>query len=287
MTAPVEEVFHHHAHAVSLLFEHGTSGPALFAVFDGTGYGTDGTIWGGEFLLADTSSFSREGNIGVFPLPGGEAAIREPVRILAALLAEQGALPEKFLPLIGDRERYVPIWLEAVSKGINSPLTSSAGRLFDAAAAAVGFGGKVTFEGEAAMWLEAQAEPSERGEYEFSRAHEDVLTVDGAAVIRALAEDILSGTPRELAAARFHNSMARIVFTVMKELAEKRAIRTVGLTGGCFQNRLLTERTSEMLERTGLRLLLHESIPPNDGGIALGQALCARSRRKGREGKQG
>jgi hydrogenase maturation protein HypF len=287
MSAPVEEVFHHHAHAVSLLFEHGLRGPALFAVFDGTGYGTDGTIWGGEFLLADTSSFSREGHIGVFPLPGGEAAIREPIRILAALLAEQGTLAEKFLPLMGDRERYVPIWLEAVSKQINSPLTSSAGRLFDAAAAAVGFRGKVTFEGEAAMWLEAQADPSERGEYEFSLSHEDALTVNGAAVIRALADDILSGTPGEIAAARFHNSMARIVFTVMTELTEKRATRTVGLTGGCFQNRLLTERTSEMLERTGLRLLLHESVPPNDGGIALGQALCARSRRRARQDKQG
>jgi hydrogenase maturation protein HypF len=277
--ASVEEVFHHHAHAVSLLFEHGLTGPALFAVFDGTGYGTDGTIWGGEFLLADTRSFSREGHMGVFPLPGGEAAIREPVRILAALLAEEGRLAERFLPLTGEAAKFVPIWLEAVSKGINSPFTSSAGRLFDAAAAAVGFRGRVTFEGEAAMWLEARADPSERGEYEISFAGEDPVVVDVAALMKALAEDILSGLPKEAAAARFHNSVARTACNVLTVLAEKHGIGTVGLTGGCFQNRFLTERTCEMLEGTGLDVLLHESVPPNDGGIAPGQALCARSRR--------
>jgi len=150
---PVEEVFHHHAHAVSLLFQHGLKGPALFAVFDGTGYGTDGTIWGGEFLLADREDFSRLAHIGLFPLPGGEAAIREPMRILAGLLAMTGTgdLPEDMARLFSETGGRYRLWIEAIRKNINAPLTSSAGRLFDAAAAACGFQRKVTFEGEAAM----------------------------------------------------------------------------------------------------------------------------------------
>ena len=168
MDTPVEEVFHHHAHAVSLLFESGLSGPALFTVFDGTGYGTDGTIWGGEFLVADRKSFSRPAHIGRYKLPGGEAAIKEPVRILAQLLAEGSRVPEELLPLLGDYVDRYALWLEAAAKGINAPKTSSVGRLFDAAAAAAGFLRRVTFEGEAAMWLEAMADSKEQGEYSFS-----------------------------------------------------------------------------------------------------------------------
>ena len=160
--ASVAEVYHHHAHAVSLLFEHGLIGPALFVVFDGTGYGLDGTIWGGEFLVADRETFSRVAHLATFPLPGGEAAVREPVRILAGLLhrATGGPLPEWAGVVMGEYADYVPFWLEAVAKGINAPSTSSAGRLFDAAAAAVGFRRRVTFEGQAAMWLEGIADPT-------------------------------------------------------------------------------------------------------------------------------
>ncbi|MCA1961232.1 MAG: carbamoyltransferase HypF, partial [Desulfomonile sp.] len=161
MGLEVEQVFHHHAHAVSLLFEHGMDGPAIFAVFDGTGYGEDRTIWGGEFLFADRATFSRVGHIGLFPLPGGEAAIREPIRILAGLLTEDGELPSEFSDLLGPDARAASLWVEAVRRGINAPLTSSAGRLFDAAAAAAGFRRRVTFEGEAAMWLEGIADLAE------------------------------------------------------------------------------------------------------------------------------
>ncbi len=275
---PVYEVFHHHAHAASLLLEHGLSGPALFAVFDGTGYGTDATIWGGEFLLAGRASFERVGHIGRFQLPGGEAAIREPVRILAALLASSGVSTKEMAPLMGDHRDRVKYWLEAAAKGINSPETSSAGRLFDAAAAAVGFRRSVTFEGEAAMWLEAVSDPAERGEYEIRIFGENPLMMDTARIIHQLARDVLSGAQASRTAAKFHNTMARGIAEMLVRLSGNTGIKTVGLTGGCFQNKLLAETAASMLEKKGFEVLLHKDVPPNDGGIALGQAVSVRAR---------
>ena len=285
--APVEEVFHHHAHAVSLLFQYGMEGPALFAVFDGTGYGTDGAIWGGEFLLADQEDFSRLGHIGLFPLPGGEAAIREPLRTLAGLLAITGGgdVPEELTPLLAQTDGRYRLWLEAVRKNINAPMTSSAGRLFDAAAAAIGFRGQVTFEGEAAMWLEGIADGREPNQYPVNFVEAVPLIIDPAALILAVARDILQGIAAEIVAARFHNSMAEIVAETMERLSFQTGINTVGLTGGCFQNKLLTERTAALLERRGHSVLIHEAVPPNDGGIALGQAVAARSRWRKRQGR--
>jgi hydrogenase maturation protein HypF len=274
----VDEVYHHHAHAVSLLFQHGLSGPAIFAVFDGTGYGTDGTIWGGEFLIADRKDFSRAGHLSLFPLPGGEAAIREPIRILAGLLAQDGEFRDEFAALFGAHVNRAPLWLEAVRKGLNSPFTSSAGRLFDAAAAVAGFHTQVTFEGQAAMWLEALADPHESGEYPVRFLGDEPLIADSAALIMEAAGDMLSGTAQSRIAARFHNSMARLIARALLEFSQRTGLVTVGLTGGCFQNKLLTERTVALLRETNLHVLLHGSIPPNDGGIAAGQALSALSR---------
>ncbi|MBI5252676.1 MAG: carbamoyltransferase HypF [Desulfomonile tiedjei] len=274
----VEEVFHHHAHAVSLLFQHAFPGPAVFAVFDGTGYGTDGTIWGGEFLVADVKDFTRAGHIKPFSLPGGEAAIREPIRILAALLAENGELPEEFIPLMGEHAGRVKLWLEAVKKNINSPLASSAGRLFDAAAAAAGFRRQVTFEGQAAMWLEAIADKSETGEYKLELHRGNELIADSSALIMATARDMLDGAASERVAARFHNTVARLIAEALLELSRRTGIETVGLTGGCFQNKLLTERAVGLLTAEKLKVLLHSFIPPNDGGIAVGQAVSALAR---------
>jgi hydrogenase maturation protein HypF len=275
----VKEVFHHHAHAVSLLFQHGLSGPALFAVFDGTGYGPDATIWGGEFLFADRETFTRLGHLSLFPLPGGEAAIREPVRILAGLLATDGVFPERFFALTRDYADRVEFWMEAIRKGINCPMTSSAGRLFDAAAAAIGFVRGVTFEGQAAMWLEGIADRNEEGEYPAPfNPHGDTLIVDSAALILSTAQDIVNGTAPQVVSARFHNTMARVVTEAARRLAKRTGIQVMGLTGGCFQNKTLTERSKALLEESGFRVLLHETIPPNDGGIAIGQAVAARSR---------
>jgi hydrogenase maturation protein HypF len=284
MRIPVEEVFHHQAHAVSLLFEHGLEGPALFAVFDGTGYGTDGTIWGGEFLVADLESFHREAHVGLFALPGGEAAIKEPVRILAGLLGAAGTFQEEFVPLTGGSRDRVNLWLEVAAKGMNSPLTSSVGRLFDAAAAAIGFRRRVTFEGEAAMWLEGIADPTELGEYPVRLRHGDLPVIDPEALILAVAQDMINNVRPERVAARFHNSIARMVLVIAEEVSGRIDMSTVGLTGGCFQNKLLTERTEALLKERGFRVLLHQSVPPNDGGIALGQAVCVRSRFATRRG---
>ncbi len=274
----VEYVYHHHAHCVSLLAEHKRFDTALFAVFDGTGYGPDGSIWGGEFLVADMKDFERVAHLSPFALPGSEAAIREPIRILAALLAVEGAIPDPFVPLFEERLAECRLWLEAVRKGINSPMTSSAGRLFDAAAAAAGFRGLVTFEGEAAMWLEGISDPDETGHYDIRFIEAVPHQIDSRSVVTAIANDILSHTPPELVAARFHNSMARAIATMMTMLSKRTGIRVVGLTGGCFQNKLLTERTVQVLLEREFTVLLHSVIPPNDGGIAVGQAVAARSR---------
>lgn len=278
MTAEVVEVFHHHAHAVSLLFQHNRTEPALFAVFDGTGYGTDGTIWGGEFLLADREHFSRLGHLALFPLPGGEAAIREPVRILAGLLGQSQESPKELSPLLGVYEEKAPFWQEMVKKGLNSPLTSSAGRLFDAVAAAVGFTRSVTFEGQAAMWLESIADKAELGSYEIRFSQDDPLVADVADLTREVARDLLSGTGKDVVAARFHNSMAALIVETARRMSSRTGCSVVGLTGGCFQNRFLTERATALLREEGFHVLLHETIPPNDGGIAVGQAISARAR---------
>jgi hydrogenase maturation protein HypF len=275
---PVVEVLHHHAHAVSLLAQYRLRGPALFAVFDGTGYGADGSIWGGEFLVADLTSFRRVGHIGMFPLPGGEAAIREPVRILAALLARNGEVPEEFLPLLGPHRDRARLWLEAVRKGINAPSTSSAGRLFDAAAAAAGFLRPVTFEGQAAMWLEGIVDSTVRGSYRLSFVRDDPVVVDPASLIQQAGRDMLAGCAARTVAAKVHNTIALLVAETLAWLSRDTGITTVGLTGGCFQNRVLTERTLERLQETGLTVLLHDSVPPNDGGLAIGQAFSARAR---------
>lgn len=274
----VEEVLHHHAHAVALLFELGFSGPAVFAVFDGTGYGGDETIWGGEFLIADRTDFTRAAYFDPFPLPGGEAAIKDPIRIAAGLLAQGGTIPEEFVSLMRDRASVAPLWIEAAAKGINAPLTSSVGRLFDAAAAILGFSNSVTFEGEAAMWLEGIASPHEHNEYPVGFIRNDPPVIDSREIIRSTARDMADGTPPARVATRFHNTVARAVALTMERIRAEKDIGTVGLTGGCFQNKLLTERTNALLREFGFTVLLHRDIPPNDGGIAVGQAVCAFAR---------
>lgn len=270
-------VFHHHAHAVSLLVEHGIKAPALFAVFDGTGYGPDGTIWGGEFLLADRASFERIGHFTLFPLPGTEAAIKEPVRILAGLLwlAYGTDSPDKMRGLLESEWEKARFWIESVKKGFNAPLTSSAGRLFDAAATLAGFRRPVTFESQASMWFEGIADPLEDSKYETIISDDKVIRIDSAALIREMAEDFLGGTSSSALSARFHNTMAGIVADVLEMASKKRGIDVVGLSGGCFQNRMLTEKSVEFLGARGLRILTHEMAPPNDGGIAVGQVACA------------
>jgi hydrogenase maturation protein HypF len=270
-------VQHHHAHLASCLAENEAAGPALGVTWDGTGLGTDGTIWGGEFLLGDAAGFERSASLRPFRLPGGEAAVREPRRVALALLWEMEgprALERDDLAPIRDlaagERRVLGRMLE---HSLNAPVTTSAGRLFDGVAALLGLHPRVTFEGQAAMALEHLADPHEPGAYPLplSSSPGAIAILDWAPLVEALLADLRRGEAREAMAARFHNGLVEAIVAVARRVGERR----VALTGGCFQNRLLAERAAERLERAGFEVLLHRQVPPNDGGVSLGQALVA------------
>ncbi|MBZ0154929.1 MAG: carbamoyltransferase HypF [Alphaproteobacteria bacterium] len=276
-------VQHHHAHIVSVMAEHGLRGKVIGVAFDGTGYGTDGTLWGGEFLLADRCGFERRAHFQPVPLPGGDAAVREPWRMAVAYLyrtfgeAMFDAFPEFFGRF--RRERVGSI-LGMIRGGINSPLTSSAGRLFDAVSSLIGFRDAITFEGEAAIDLEMAA-CSYGGEvmepYSYQRKES---SIEMGALIREIVGDLGRGTGRAAIALRFHSTLCDIIVTVAKEMMRESGIRDVVLSGGVFQNRLLAESTAAALRNGGFSPWMNEKVPANDGGISLGQAVAAWERMK-------
>jgi hydrogenase maturation protein HypF len=273
-------VQHHHAHIASCLADNGADGPAIGVAFDGTGYGPDGTIWGGEFLIADLATFHRAGCLAPMPMPGGAAAIRQPWRMAAAYLAscDRDALPAG----LAVRDRNEQHWAAVTSmagRRVNAPLTSSAGRLFDAVAALLGVRDTINYEGQAAIELEQITDTGERGRYQAtltSQAGE--LQVAGADFVRAAAEDLAAGIPVPIIAARFHNGVAASVVAVCGQIREQTGLGVVALSGGVFQNVLLTGRVVGGLERDGFRVLVHNRVPCNDGGISLGQAVVAGAR---------
>ncbi len=309
-------VQHHHAHIASCLADNGESGPVIGVAFDGTGYGTDGTIWGGEFLVADLAGFERAGWLAPVPLPGGTAAIRQPWRMAASYLAEAyaGGPPTR----LGVRHRHERHWAAVVAmaeRGLNSPLTSSAGRLFDAVAALLGIRDEINYEGQAAIELEQFASLRERGAYLATvvaapasgpdgpgggagdgrsagpaAAAELIATagqrpaggppiiVSGADLVRSVAEDLLAGVAAPTIAARFHYGVAAAIMTVCRQLRDRTGLEVVALSGGVFQNLLLTDRVTTGLTDAGFRVLLHSRVPCNDGGISLGQAVVAGAR---------
>ncbi|WP_326945675.1 carbamoyltransferase HypF [Amycolatopsis sp. NBC_01307] len=246
-------VQHHHAHIASCLADNGEDGPVLGVAFDGTGYGPDGTIWGGEFLLADLTTYQRLTHLQQVAMPGGAQAIRQPWRMAASYVDTLGRPA---------REDVVKL----IRSGLNSPLTSSAGRLFDAAAALLGVRDTVNYEGQAAIELEQLADPAETSAY---RARIDDV-VHGEDLIAALLDD--PGT-KAVRAARFHNGVADVIARTCDRFREHST--TVALSGGVFQNVLLLDRTVEQLEQLGFRVLTHRQVPANDGGISLGQVAVA------------
>ena len=277
-------VQHHHAHLAACLAEHGETGPAIGAIFDGAGYGGDGTVWGGELLAGDLERFERAGLIFPVRLPGGDAATREPWRMACAWLAAALDDPAPDLPPGLAPEVEAGEW-EAmcgiVASGVNSPLTTSAGRLFDAVAALCGLRARVEHEGQAAAELEGLADPGERGAYPFpllDRRLDAPAILDPRPAIRALAHDAAAGIGVETVAARFHNGLAACVADACAREAEARGVPRVVLSGGVFQNRLLVERVVARLRRTRLELLLPERLPPNDGQISYGQVAVAAGR---------
>ncbi len=269
-------VQHHHAHLAACLAEHGESGPALGAIFDGTGLGEDGAIWGGELLLGDLVDCRRVAHLRTVPLPAGAAAIREPWRMTCAWLREALG-PEPQLPASLARSVDQRAWRNCLRLCDDDAVirTSSMGRLFDAVGALCGAPARVSYEGQAAIELEAMAAAGERGRYEMPLAG-DVL--DPLPLLRALLADLGTGLDPARAAARFHESVAAATATACVALCARAGTGTVALSGGVFQNRLLLERSAALLARAGLRVLVPAALPPNDGGISFGQAAVAAAR---------
>jgi len=272
-------VQHHHAHIVSCMAEWGLEGPVIGVAFDGTGYGSDGAVWGGEFLVADRVSFKRAAHLAYVPLLGGEAAIMEPWRMALSHLWAAGLEEPQIL-------RWASPWGEArawnlllmARRSLHSPPTSSMGRLFDAVSSLLGVRHRITFEGEAAMDLEMVSESSAQGLYEFGIQGEAPMLLDPSEVIRAIWRDKHRGEPVSRIGGRFHGSVAAMVVRVCQRLRVMEGIDRVCLSGGVFQNRLLLEKTVVALEEQGFRVHVHEKVPANDGGISLGQAVVGASR---------
>jgi hydrogenase maturation protein HypF len=274
-------VQHHHAHLAACLAEHRHEGPAVGAIFDGTGYGDDGTIWGGELLFGDLAGYERAGHLWPVRMPGGEAAIREPWRMAHAWLeaATDGEpeLPPMLAGVVGTGHwRAVGSLLRS---GFASPVTSSAGRLFDAVSALCGICTHVNYEGQAAIELEAACDPAERDAYPMPLLqHHRRLVLDARPTVRALAADLADGSPASTVAARFHNSLGMAAARSCAVVARRHRCRTVVLAGGTFQNRRLLEHVAESLSANGYDVLVPERLPPGDGGISYGQAAVAATR---------
>jgi hydrogenase maturation protein HypF len=283
-------VQHHHAHLAACLAENGAAGPALGVTWDGAGYGLDGTIWGGEFLLGDAAGFERVAHLRPFRLPGGDAAARGPRRVALALLWElygevslemDDLAPIRALP---PSERQV--LGQMLRRGLSAPSTTSAGRLFDGVAALLGLHQQVSFEGQAAMALEYIADPAMSDAYPMAVStqrspadssfivHRSSFILDWQPLLDALVHDLRAGVSSGIMAARFHNALVDGIVQVAQFTGQPQ----VALTGGCFQNRLLLERTAGRLRQAGFDVLLHRQVPPNDGGISLGQVAVAAAR---------
>jgi len=275
---PALGVQHHHAHIAACMADNELDGnrPVIGVAFDGTGYGEDGAVWGGEFLVADYAGFERKSHLAYFPLPGGEAAIKRPARIALALLWSLGLDWEESLPPFEDLcfEEHMALRLQ-LERNLNTMQTSSMGRLFDAAAALAGVRQKVNYEAQAAIEFESALDESELGVYRF-----DVQTgmVDPRQAIVALLRDIHNGVSVPVLSARFHNGVAEMVSQVCRQIKRETGLNEVALSGGVWQNMALMERATQKLQKDGFVVYIHRKIPTNDGGLSLGQALVGAAR---------
>ncbi len=271
-------VQHHHAHLAACLAEHGVEGPAVGAIFDGTGYGTDGTVWGGELLVGDCASFTRAGRLLPVPLPGGERAIRQPWRMACAWLAAVGdGTPERPATLADAvPERTWAQIAELARTGLRSPMTSSMGRLFDAVAALCGVRPEVSYEGQAAIEFEALCADTTTEPYPIALTEDGAgFMIDPREAIRAVLADLAAGVKAPAIAARFHDAVAAVTVRACARACEQHGTTAVVLSGGVFQNRRLLEATARGLGDAGLRVLVPERLPVGDGGIAFGQVAVA------------
>ena len=288
---PKVGVQHHHAHIVSVTAEHGIAERVVGMAFDGTGYGEDGHIWGGEVLLADWEGYERFAHLAYVPMPGGAGAIRRPARMAIGTLATFGLLDHPGATplrsrLAGGEEATL---LRMIERGVNSPLTSSMGRLFDSVAAIIGIADDARYEGEAAILLEAAADLSEQGSYEFglierppdgaSAENSLPLVVDPAPVLAAILDDVADGIPVGVISMRFHRAVVGCIVRLGLLAGERAGTRYVALAGGVFMNRLVLGEAVEELDSAGLVPLTHVRLPVNDGAVSFGQAVVAWAQR--------
>ncbi|MBV5319388.1 MAG: carbamoyltransferase HypF [Chlorobium phaeobacteroides] len=278
---PMLGVQHHHAHLVSCLAENRTDGPAIGIVLDGTGYGTDGMIWGGEVLIGDASEAERFASLEPMPLPGGDAAITQPWRAaLGYLFRSFSVLPE--LPFMSGKP--AGLVLELLEKKLNTPETSSCGRLFDVVAALSGICDRITFEGQAAIAL-MQAAGGSIGREGFSFSFEENaggLRILVAPLVREIADALGKGMSPGEVSRRFHRTLVDCFLEITLKASQQSGVKTVALSGGVFQNELLFEALIQELEHAGYRVLTHREVPTNDGGLCLGQAVIGRRFLEGR-----
>jgi hydrogenase maturation protein HypF len=272
-------VQHHHAHVAACMVENNLRGPVIGIALDGMGYGTDETIWGGEVLLADLRIFHRVAHFQAFRLPGGDEATRNPIRcawsqLIAEFGAEADAVAAELLPALSETDRGT--LRKMITRGIRAPVTTSAGRLFDAVAALLGFQHPVSFEGEAAIHLQALAETAPRPPYPFAiEKLREPWVIGLGPTWRAMVQDLRAGKTRSEIAGRFHRTVAAALIEVCAGLRTRHARHEVVLTGGVMQNDFLLRLLVEGLQGRGFKVHSHALVPPNDGGLALGQAAVA------------
>jgi len=282
-------VQHHHAHIASCMAEHKLNGerPVIGIALDGTGYGDDDAIWGGEFLLADYRGYFRYAHLDYIPLPGGDLAVRQPWRLALAWLKKAGLGWQEQLPpvkyahhLPNNSEEILSVLNGQISSGINSPLTSSMGRLFDAVSALVGVRFDVNYEAQAAIELEALVDPVESGVYNFDYIENNIegpatLTIDPNPLLHAMIHDINAEITKSVIASKFHNGLAQLVMDICCRMKDDFDISEVVLSGGVWQNMTLLHSTIGLLQGAGFTTHIHRQVPANDGGLALGQAAIA------------
>jgi hydrogenase maturation protein HypF len=274
---------HHHAHAVSCMAEHGLDGPVIGLTLDGNGYGPDHTVWGGEVLLADYHTFERLAHLSTVEMPGGDAAIQEPWRMAVSHLYRAYGPEYKDLKLsiLQDHADKITLIEQMIDKSINSPLTSSCGRLFDSVAALLGMRHTVSFEGQAAAELEMLLEPdntdSSSYPFEIIKAENKPWLLPVKPIITGIVEDLLENIPPQLISKRFHNTLAALFTGICQEIRDQKNINSVVLSGGVFQNLNLLRPVKSSLEVLSFDVYAHEQVPTNDGGLSLGQAVAGRA----------
>jgi hydrogenase maturation protein HypF len=275
---PVIEVQHHHAHIASVIAENKYRKKVIGVAFDGTGFGTDGTIWGGEFLICSLSEFRRIGHFKQLPMPGGDLAAKEPWRMAGAYLQDafDGDISSIELDCVHELDkRNWPVLWNGVSAGINRVLTSSAGRLFDAVSAILGICYINDYEGQASAEMEVLAGVDSAEIYQYEINDKESLEINFRETIKSIVRDLQDGIDKGKIAGRFHNTISEVICNVCTIIRERETINTVALGGGVFQNSLLLEGAVKKLTKAGFEVLINSAIPCNDGGISFGQAAVA------------